>query len=443
MKKIVILVSAAVLTAALIFFFVTRNASQIRFETEAAKIGDIRNTITATGRVQPLDQVEISTQVSGIIDTIMVDFNERVSANQVIAILDRSVLQLQVAQSDASLASAQSEFNFRRSLFERANTMRERNMISADDFEQVRFNYERAENSLRIARIDNNRARTNLGFATIRSPIDGVVLSRAVEIGQTVAASLNAPTLFTIARDLTRMQVLAEIDEADIGQVREGMKVRFTVDAWMDSVFLGELQSIRIQPNTSSGTVTYTTVISADNSSGLLLPGMTATVEIITSGVENVMIIPARALRYRPQNPPRTQERATQNAEQEQRAQAQNQAQGETRSGQNRERGERGQRGEGRAQRSGNRGGQSGSATVWVLENGAPSERRIETGERSSTHVEVRSGLETGDEVIVIEINAAASSQRAAARNPMQGNAVQAPRGMTGGSGGGGGGSRR
>ena len=449
-KKIVIIALVAVLAVAALVFMRNVRAPQIRFETETAFIGDIRNTITATGRVQPLEQVEVSTQVSGIIDTIMVDFNDKVRANQVIAILDRSVLQLQVAQSDASLASSQSEFDFRRSLFERANVMRERNMISADDYEQVKFNFQRAENSLRIARIDNNRARTNLGFATIRSPIDGVVLSRSVERGQTIAASLNAPALFTIARDLTQMQVLADIDEADIGQIKEGMRVRFTVDAWVDSVFFGEVQSIRIQPNNSSGAVSYTTVINAGNANGLLLPGMTATVEIITSGVENVLVIPARALRYRPRNTARNQERGQQNAQNqgqrqgaERQAQSQdgNQGQREGRQGrgdgQGRERGERGER-SGGGRQSGQRA-QTREATVWVLENGVPAERRIETGERSSTHIEVRSGLETGEEVIVIEISSTAAARNANARNPLQqqGGGSNAPRGMTSAGGGG------
>jgi len=451
-KRVVIIASVAVLAVAGAVIFFNRRAPQIRFETEAVFIGDIRNTITATGRVQPLEQVEVSTQVSGIIDTIMVDFNDKVSANQIIAILDRSVLQLQVAQSDASLSSAQSEFDFRKSLFERANVMRERNMISADDYEQVKFNFQRAENSLRIARIDNNRARTNLGFATIRSPIDGVVLSRSVERGQTIAASLNAPALFTIARDLTRMQVLADIDEADIGQIREGMRVRFTVDAWMDSAFFGEVQSIRIQPNTASGAVSYTTVITADNSNGLLLPGMTATVEIITSGVENVLVIPARALRYRPSNA--TAARSLQGAQQgaqarqeqgEQRqTQEREQGQNRERSGsQNRERGERsGERGNRQGGQRNNRqqGGaaQTREATVWVLENGAPTERLIQTGERSGTQIEVRSGLEVGDQVIVIEVSGTAATRNTTARNPLQqSGGANAPRGMTSAGGGG------
>jgi len=385
MKKIIIIVIIIILSVTA-FFIIKKKPAQIRYETESAFIGDVRNTITATGKVQPLEQVEVSTQVSGIIDSIFVDFNDKVKANQIIAVLDQSVLQLQVSQSNAALSSAQSEFSYRKSLFDRANALKEKNMISADDYELIKYNYERSRNSLETAKIDNSRAKTNLGYAIIRSPIDGVVLSRDVEQGQTVAASLNAPKLFTIARDLTKMQVLADIDEADIGQVKAGMNVQFSVDAWADSVFSGVVKSIRVQPNTSNSTVTYTAVISADNSNMLLLPGMTATAEIITSGAENVIVIPSRALRFRPQLP---QKSGNQNAQE------------------NRQTG----------------GRNRGQTAVWVLENGAPVERQIQTGERSSLLIEVKSGLSEGDKVIIAQTLAAKpknpSQQNA---NPLTGN---------------------
>lgn len=379
MKKIII-IALAVILAGVILFFVKKRPAQIYYETQNAYIGDVRNTITATGKLQPLEQVEVSTQVSGTIDSILVDFNDKVKANQIIAVLDKSVLELQVSQSNASLSSAQSEFAYRKSLFERANALKGKNMISADDYELVKYNYERAQSSLENAKIDNSRAKTNLGYAIIRSPIDGVVLSRDVEQGQTVAASLNAPKLFTIARDLTQMQVLADIDEADIGQIKVGMSVRFSVDAWADSVFRGTVESIRVQPNSSNTTVTYTTVISADNSNNLLLPGMTATAEIETSGAENVLVIPSRALRFKPQVSQKTQ-----TAKMPQNVNMPNMQQQSSQIGENR-----------RAQ-----------TTVWILENDIPVMRQIQTGERSSLLIEVKSGLSENDKVIVSQTTSA------------------------------------
>jgi HlyD family secretion protein len=391
MKKVIIIAIIAVLSGS-VFFFAKKKPAQIRYETESAHIGDVRNTITATGKVQPLEQVEVSTQVSGIIDKITVDFNDKVKANQIIAVLDQSVLGLQVSQSNAALSSAQSEFSYRKSLFERANALKEKNMISADDYDLVKYNYERSKNSLETARIDNSRAKTNLGYAIIRSPIDGVVLSRDVEQGQTVAASLNAPKLFTIARDLTKMQVLADIDEADIGQVKVGMSVKFTVDAWADSIFSGAVESIRFQPNTASTATTYTVVISADNSKMLLLPGMTATAEIITSGAENVLVIPSRALRFRPQISQNRQRNPQENS-----GQRQNPPSGGTR----------------------NRGGQT---AIWLLEDGVPVQREIQTGERSSLLIEVKSGLSEGDKVIISQSSSANKNPPQQNASPLSGN---------------------
>lgn len=373
MKKIVIPVLIVAVIVVIFAAVKNRKPRQIHYETEKVVIGNVTNTITATGKIQPVEQVEISTQVSGIIDSIFVDFNDNVKANQIIAILDKSVLELQVAQSNAALSSAQSEYRYRKNLYERAEILNNKNMISADDYDLIRYNYERSQNTLETAKIDNSRAKTNLGYAIIRSPIDGVVLSRAVEQGQTVAASFNAPTLFTIARDLTKMQVLADVDEADIGQIKEGMNVRFFVDAWTDSVFDGIVQSIRVQPKMESNAVTYTIVIDADNGKRLLLPGMTATAEITTSGAENVLVIPARALRYKPSI-------------------LKNQY-------------------------------QKRGAGVWVLENGIPVERKIETGERSSSLIEVKSGLAENDKVIVIEINSNAGKRPAQnGASPLSGN---------------------
>ncbi|MDR0305020.1 MAG: efflux RND transporter periplasmic adaptor subunit [Chitinispirillales bacterium] len=400
MKKAIVVAAVVGVILGTFFFVKSQKTQKFRYETTKVGIGNITNTITATGKIQPLEQVEISTQVSGTIDSIFVDFNDEVKANQIIAVLDKSVLELQVSQSNAALSSAQSEYRYRKNLFERAEILKNKSMISADDYDLIKYNYERSQNTLETAKIDNNRAKTNLSYAIIRSPIDGVVLSRLVEQGQTVAASFNAPTLFTIARDLTKMRVLADVDEADIGQIKEGMNVKFSVDAWADSIFNGVVQTIRVQPKSEANAVTYPVVINTNNQKRLLFPGMTATAEIITSGAEDVLVIPARALRFKPSKNKDVPADNRQSAQNPQNLSPQ-------RSG------------------GGNFGAAAGQmrkrqSSVWVLENGILIEKVIETGERSSSLIEVKSGLKEGDEVILIEVDQSVKKKPAQqSRNPL------------------------
>ena len=259
----------------------------------------IENTVTATGTIQPLEQVEVGTQVSGEIDKIFVDYNSVVKKGQLLAELDKSNLLENLRQAEASVRSAESELEYSKTSFERTKQLYEAKAATQIAYDESRNSLVKAETSLQNAQSNLDKAKVNLGYAEIYSPIDGVVLSREVEVGQTVAASYSTPTLFTIANDLTQMKVEANIDEADIGQVVVGQRVTFSVDAYVDDTFYGEVQQIRLQPTTTNNVVTYTVIITAHNPELKLLPGMTASVTIITEE-ETGLAVPAEALSFVP-----------------------------------------------------------------------------------------------------------------------------------------------
>lgn len=259
----------------------------------------IENTVTATGTIQPLEQVEVGTQVSGEIDKIFVDYNSVVKKGQLLAELDKSNLLENLRQAEASVRSAESELEYSKTSFERTKQLYEANAATQIAYDESRNSLVKAETSLQNAQSNLDKAKVNLGYAEIYSPIDGVVLSREVEVGQTVAASYSTPTLFTIANDLTQMKVEANIDEADIGQVVEGQRVTFSVDAYVDDTFYGEVQQIRLQPTTTNNVVTYTVIITAHNPELKLLPGMTASVTIVTEE-ETGLAVPSEALSFVP-----------------------------------------------------------------------------------------------------------------------------------------------
>lgn len=273
---------------------------QAAWETGRIERGRMENSVTATGTVEPITQVEIGTQVSGIIDKIFVDYNSRVTANQVIAELDRTVLEQELNSAQSDLNSTKNEFDYQAKNFKRTKELYAKNMVSQSSYDEAEYNYNRSKNSYEKAKATYKKAQTNLGYATIYSPIDGVVISRAVDVGQTVAASFSTPTLFTIANNLTDMQVIADVDEADIGQVAEGMEVQFTVDAFPDDIFQGEVISVRIEPITTNNVVTYEVVINAPNPQEKLKPGMTANVSIYAMRKHNVLLLPLKAARFRP-----------------------------------------------------------------------------------------------------------------------------------------------
>lgn len=273
---------------------------KVEYNTAKAEIQNISTSITATGTIEPVTKVEVGTQVSGIIDKIYVDFNSVVKKGQVIAELDKTNLLSELASAKSNLMNSQSSLQYQTSNFNRYKTLYEKGLVSADDFENAQLSYLQAKEQCTIQQQNVMKAQTNLGYATITAPIDGIVLSKEVEEGQTVASAMTTPTLFIIAQDLTDMRVIADIDEADIGGVKEGQRVTFTVDAFPDDVFNGEVTQVRQEATTESNVVTYEVVISAPNEESKLKPGLTANVTIFTSEKTNILSIPSKALRFTP-----------------------------------------------------------------------------------------------------------------------------------------------
>ena len=274
--------------------------TEITLETTPTSRITIRNSVTATGTVEPVTEVEVGTQVSGIIDKLYVDYNDIVKAGQLIAEMDKVTLQAELESSQAQLASCKTEYEYRTKEYARTKTLYEKELVSDSEYDQALYLYETARNAYEQAQAAIVKVKQNLEYATITSPIDGVVISRAVEEGQTVAAGFETPTLFTIANDLTQMQVVADVDEADIGQVSEGQRVEFTVDAYPDDTLTGTVEQVRLEATTESSVVTYEVVITAYNPELKLKPGLTANVTIFTIEKENALAVPTKALRFVP-----------------------------------------------------------------------------------------------------------------------------------------------
>ena len=256
--------------------------------------------MTATGTIEAVTSVTVGTQVSGIVNKLYVDYNSEVKKGQVIAELDKTNLMSELNTAKANMASAESQLNYQSANIKRYQTLYQKGLVSADDYENALLTYRQAKEQVATAKEQVQRAQTNLGYATITSPIDGTVISKSVEEGQTVAASFNTPELFTIAKDLTNMQVVADVDEADIGGVKEGNRVTFTVDAYPDDTFEGIVKQVRLQATTTNNVVTYEVVISAQNADLKLKPGLTANVTIFTQERAGVLAVPNKALRFTP-----------------------------------------------------------------------------------------------------------------------------------------------
>lgn len=268
--------------------------------TAKAEDRDLSVSVTATGTIEPVTSVEVGTQVSGIIDKIYVDYNSIVKKGQVIAELDRTNLLSELSNAETNLSDARSSLSYQKANYDRYKTLYDKGLIAANDFEQARLSYDQARHQVAIQEQNVAKAKTNLGYTTITAPIDGVVLSKEVEEGQTVASAMTTPTLFIIAQDLTDMRVIADVDEADIGDVREGQRVTFTVDAYPDDVFHGSVTQVRQEATTESNVVTYEVVISAPNDDLKLKPGLTANVTIFTTERDNILCVPAKALKFSP-----------------------------------------------------------------------------------------------------------------------------------------------
>ncbi len=302
-RKTVGIVLAVVAVAGVAAYFMLHGGKsqvQVNFETAKVEKATIGSSITATGTIEAVTTVEVGTQVSGIIDKIYVDYNSPVKRGQVIAELDKTNLVSELNSANSNLQGARSDLNYQQANYNRQRTLFEKGLISANDFESARLALEQAQSVLSQRQEAVNKARTNLGYATITSPIDGVVLSKAVEEGQTVASSFNTPTLFTIVKDMTDMRVIADVDEADIGEVREGQRVTYTVDAYPSEVFQGTVTQVRNEATTTNNVVTYEVVISAPNPDLKLKPGLTANVTVYTLEQPNVVSVPSKALRFTP-----------------------------------------------------------------------------------------------------------------------------------------------
>ena len=304
MKKIskIWMAGGAIIIIAIIVWLFSggKEEKQISFEFEKAAPANIQIGVTATGTIEPVTSVTVGTQVSGIVSRIYVDYNSVVKKGQVIAELDKTNLTSELNTAKANLASAQSSLNYETDNYKRYKTLYSKGLVSADEYESAKLSYDKALQTVVSQKEQLTKAQTNLGYATITSPIDGVVLSKAVEEGQTVAASFNTPELFSIAKDLKDMRVIADIDEADIGEVKEGENVKFTVDAFPNDTFEGVVTQVRQEATTTNNVVTYEVVISAPNADLKLKPGLTANVTIFTAEKNNVLSVPSKALRYTP-----------------------------------------------------------------------------------------------------------------------------------------------
>ena len=300
-KALVIAAVAAIAVLAVWLLSGGKKEEKITFDTAAVAPANIMNSITATGTIEPVTSVTVGTQVSGIVSKLFVDYNSVVKKGQVIAELDKTNLMSQLNTAKTQLATAQSQLNYQTANYKRYKTLFEKGLVAADDFDNAKLSYTQAKEQVVSAKEEVQRAQTNLGYATITSPIDGVVLSKSVEEGQTVAASFSTPELFTIAQDLTNMQVVADVDEADIGDVKDGERVTFTVDAYPDDTFEGEVKQVRQEATTTNNVVTYEVVISAPNADLKLKPGLTANVTIYTAERKGVLSVPSKALRFTPQ----------------------------------------------------------------------------------------------------------------------------------------------
>ncbi|TCK83122.1 efflux RND transporter periplasmic adaptor subunit [Albibacterium bauzanense] len=380
-KTITILISIIVLIGLIWYFFLRTTEQPLVLTTEKPTIGKISTSVTATGTIQPVDTVSVGTQVSGTISALYADFNSTVTKGQLLAELDKTLIQADVDKAKASLAQAKSNENYQSTTFARQQKLYDSGSISKAEYELALNNYQVAKTSVTNAEAQLRSSQRNLSFTSIYSPIDGVVLGRSVNIGQTVAASFNTPTIFTIAKDITKMQVVAKVDEADIGSVAKGQRSTFTVDAFIDDTFNGTVKDIRLQPSISSNVVTYSTLIDAPNDDKKLKPGMTASIIIYTKELEGATLISAKALNYQPDAALVSQYQIIPLADAETNPSA------------------------------------VGEGSVWVVEGNKIVQKRVKTGLNNNTHIEVLSGL-TPNDVIATGTQSQAVAVQGAASSP-------------------------
>lgn len=301
-KKWMIIIACVVVLAAIVYALTggKKEAPVMDYETARVEKATIGNSVTATGTIEPVTKVEVGTQVSGIIDKIYVDYNSVVHKGQIIAELDKTNLMSELNSAKSNLAGAKSDLDYQRANYKRIKALYDKELVSGNEYDTALLSLRQAESTYAQRKEAVSKAQTNLRYAIITSPIDGIIISKAVEEGQTVAASYSTPTLFTIAQDLTDMRVIADVDEADIGEVEVGQRVSFTVDAYPGETFEGQVTQVRLEATTESNVVTYEVVISASNKDLKLKPGLTANVTIFTMERNNIVSVPTKALRFTP-----------------------------------------------------------------------------------------------------------------------------------------------
>jgi HlyD family secretion protein len=300
-KGLIILAAISILAAgAMSFYFLGDSSPDYAFETVKIEKGSVNLTITATGTLEATNEVEVGCQVSGVIEKLYVDFNSVVKKGQLLAELDKSTLNSTLEAAEADLDEAQAEFEYQEANLARMKALDDKEMLAQSDYDLAVYSYKLSKAGVKSAKASLDKAQRNLSYATIYSPIDGVVLNRAVEEGQTVTASMSTPELYTIVEDLTLMQVEADVDEADIGQVEDGQRVEFTVDAFPDETFEGKVSEVRLEPTEESNVITYTVIVTVANPELKLKPGMTATITDYIKEATNVLVMAGKAVRFEP-----------------------------------------------------------------------------------------------------------------------------------------------
>lgn len=412
MKKKTLIIGAVVAIIAIAGILAlkpfAKKESVVSFNIVKVGKGNIANIVTATGTIEAIKTVNVGTQVSGILQHVYVDFNDKVKQGQLLARLDETSLQAQLDQSQAAVNQAQAQLTYQQATYDRLKVLFDKKLIAQADFDQAVFNLENAKGSLANLKFALARAKVNLDYATITSPIDGVVLNRAVEEGQTVAASFNTPTLFTIVNDLTQMEVQTSVDEADIGKVNQGQRVEFTVDAYPDNKFEGTVSEVRLQPVTTNNVVTYVVILNAPNPDKKLMPGMTASATIYVEEKADVLLLSGKAMRFKPDHALMAKMFAKRKA-----SGSMPDMPAGAREGEATQQPTEGQIPEGMPSSPGMSNNDPKTKTVWVKDNYMGIHLiSITIGIDNGTNVEVVSGLKEGDEVITGTGDAKTSATR-------------------------------
>ena len=392
-KKIIIyaVVSCFLIASVLTYSLINTSTSAYLFETAKIERGSINNTITATGTLEATNTVVVGTQVSGVIEKLYVDFNSIVKKGQLIAELDKSTLKSSLENAEADLNKAEAEFEYQGKNLGRMKMLYDKDVLSQSDFDATDYSYKLSKASLKSAKANVEKAERNLGYATIYSPIDGIVLNRAVEEGQTVAASMNTPELFTITNDLSEMQVEADIDEADIGMIKQNQRVAFTVDAFPELSFEGEVSEIRLQPKETSNVITYTVIVAVANPEKKLKPGMTASITAYVEEASDVLLAAGKAIRFTPER--EMMEAYMKALPEDQRMPPPQKRRSENSTSTDQ------QKMQGPPPRM--EVGNEIKKTLWIKEGDIIRPIRVETGINDGTKIEILSGIKEGDEIVL------------------------------------------